>query len=1036
MCGGMETIPEERSRLAILVLNRTGLPYQACVRRDGHPVMVQLDCSQCTVKEFDDAFKQNSNDQYVPLRIMELSVGACLTSALNDCDPEHADCLMNGPRYECRCHDGWNDTSKNFGKAEGRRCEQLILLADGCILFYGYCLLWWLLLFGISFILLLLLLYWLGSKLYKLCKKRRRRNVIEEQGHLVTSEVSSIKNSNANDNKLAIIESINMNNNPNSIDTISVAADCDEKLATTTTTTTTTTATTIIDNKCITNSMQNDKQNATKNAEKILIKQESVKSLNLMEKNDEKQQTKVQSEKLEQTSDQLKSERVKIEQNEQKLSMNQHAKINSSILSKNKLMRKTLSDDQNESINESLETSKNATINQSQKFTELTQNYDDEKMLKNVETMEATNSKVMNISQSVSETSLRTMWELFKQGTWKQSSRPSSIKSSTSSLDHLIDVFLCRKRNKKIHPDTITISNDPEYPLNIIKISNSTNADTIPSISPLSHLSNSAFTTAITCCSINTATTTTITTATTTTTTNDSISCYYSTNNMEEQLFTATGKVPMQSQLLEQKIITETKTLTTKSTISLLPQELSLLSLKNTSSVQSMNPTPTTTTIISDRLEFTKVDQQSILNDAKKDSIDNATTTINEMTQQCMIDRNQKLSVIEQNENKIKDEMDTKLSTTTIVTSSDKQLKQCTSSTEQSISSKTQSENDSCDMITMIKNDNDNDDDGDGDDNLNEKMLSTNDELRNTLKEVTSTKPPIKRLTEKQKEKLSASCGHLHIQSDDEMNRKGDGGSIRQFLATARNESRRKLSSISEKSTEMMNGGNQLISAPSSISCPTTTRRSKDYRQLPRTLQRHRDNAYGVWNYFFADLMASLTEEPTTNINDCAKTIPNNNGTTIRNASNWSKLEQNQINAKLKHKTGSNISQHSIAITDKQRPPWNFSPLKDGNLDRIAPLQPVFSHSNQPRKWLSALHLNDDKYATALQSSRRNISERRQSDCNLRDISHLRMTRGSHSARLHTRLTSAKMSRNISGVKWTPNDINNQPIKEQLWWGK
>ncbi|VDN95634.1 unnamed protein product [Brugia pahangi] len=435
---------------------------------------------------------------------------------------------------------------------------------------------------------------------------------------------------------------------------------------------------------------------------------------------------------------------------------------------------------------------------------------------------------------------------------------------------------------------------------------------------------------------------------------------------MEEQLFTATGKVPMQSQLLEQKIITETKTLTTKSTISLLPQELSLLSLKNTSSVQSMNPTPTTTTtIISDRLEFTKVDQQSILNDAKKDSIDNATTTINEMTQQCMIDRNQKLSVIEQNENKIKDEMDTKLSTTTIVTSSDKQLKQCTSSTEQSISSKTQSENDSCDMITMIKNDNDNDDDGD--DNLNEKMLSTNDELRNTLKEVTSTKPPIKRLTEKQKEKLSASCGHLHIQSDDEMNR-------------------------------------------------------KDYRQLPRTLQRHRDNAYGVWNYFFADLMASLTEEPTTNINDCAKTIPNNNGTTIRNASNWSKLEQNQINAKLKHKTGSNISQHSIAITDKQRPPWNFSPLKDGY--------------NQPRKWLSALHLNDDKYATALQSSRRNISERRQSDCNLRDISHLRMTRGSHSARLHTRLTSAKMSRNISGVKWTPNDINNQPIKEQLWWGK
>ncbi|EJW73441.1 hypothetical protein WUBG_15651 [Wuchereria bancrofti] len=222
--------------------------------------------------------------------------------------------------------------------------------------------------------------------------------------------------------------------------------------------------------------------------------------------------------------------------------------------------------------------------------------------------------------------------------------------------------------------------------------------------------------------------------------------------------------------------------------------------------------------------------------------------------------------------------MDNKLSTTTIVNSSDKQLIQCSSSTEQSTSSKTQSENDSCDMITVIKNDSDND-------NVNEKMLPTNGELRNALKEVTSTKPPIKRLTEKQKEKLSTSCGHLHIQSDDKLNRKGDGGSVRQFLATARNESRRKLSSISEKSIEMMNGGNQLISAPSSISCPTTTRRSKDYKQPPCTLQRYRENAYGVWNYFFADLMTSLTEEPTTNINDRAKTIPNNNGTTIRNAS-------------------------------------------------------------------------------------------------------------------------------------------------------
>ncbi|EJW70538.1 hypothetical protein WUBG_18555, partial [Wuchereria bancrofti] len=100
--------------------------------------------------------------------------------------------------------------------------------------------------------------------------------------------------------------------------------------------------------------------------------------------------------------------------------------------------------------------------------------------------------------------------------------------------------------------DTITISNDTEYPLNTIKISNSTIADALPPISPPFHLSNATFTTVITCCSINTATTTTITTTatattattitttattTTTTTTNDAISCYYSANNMAEQLF-------------------------------------------------------------------------------------------------------------------------------------------------------------------------------------------------------------------------------------------------------------------------------------------------------------------------------------------------------------------------------------------------------------------------------------------------------------------------------------------------------------------
>lgn len=86
---------------------------------------------------------------------------------------------------------------------------------------------------------------------------------------MVTSEVGSIKNSNP---KLAVTESINMNNNPSSIGSISTT-DGEKEVST-------------ADTRYITDSIQSDNKNVSKAVTKVLIKQQSVKSLDQPHKND------------------------------------------------------------------------------------------------------------------------------------------------------------------------------------------------------------------------------------------------------------------------------------------------------------------------------------------------------------------------------------------------------------------------------------------------------------------------------------------------------------------------------------------------------------------------------------------------------------------------------------------------------------------------------------------------------------------------------------------------------------------------------
>ncbi|VDN02508.1 unnamed protein product [Thelazia callipaeda] len=337
------------------------------------------------------------------------------------------------------------------------------------------------------------------------------------------------------------------------------------------------------------------------------------------------------------------------------------------------------------------------------------------------------------------------------------------------------------------------------------------------------------------------------------------------------------------------------------------------------------------------------------------------------------------------------------------------------------------------------------------------------DELKETLKEVVNTKicsinsrvatikPPTKRLTEKQKEKLTASCEHLQMQDGYEPNTKG--GSISQLLAASgmgpRYELRRKLSSISEKSAEIINGADEVnLPAPSSVSCPTTTRISKDHKRLPRTLQNYRDNThYGVRQSVFAELKVPLRaklkiedQSLATSTANGAIISPKLQGThsifQIVNTTSeikWNKWIPNGKNVKLKNKISDesgNFYQRSIAVVDA-RPPWNSSPLKDGELDRIAPLQPVISRHFYQRKWLSASHLDHSPYDN-MKCESENIRGRRQSDWNL-DI---KQTRSRSAARVHTRVPLAVMLRNSSYVKWTPNGTGDhrKPVKERLWW--
>ncbi|VDK30551.1 unnamed protein product [Gongylonema pulchrum] len=379
-------------------------------------------------------------------------------------------------------------------------------------------------------------------------------------------------------------------------------------------------------------------------------------------------------------------------------------------------------------------------------------------------------------------------------------------------------------------------------------------------------------------------------------------------------------------------------------------------------------------------------------------------------------------------------------STTTVIASSDAELKRCASTFQPAHSAlrKTQSEHGGRLLAApQVAG--------------REKTPPTAEELRMALKEVSSMKLPTKPLTEKQKKKLlSASCEHLHTKEDDSRNIRKTDGSIGKLLATSaapsRSELHRKLSSISEKSAEWASGGDELPLAPSSISCPTTTRISKDQKQLPRTLQKYRDGVYGTRRHIFDELRAPFTGKyaraqnwTSEAQNRTPPSLTSSTATLRRNVKaaeeDWDELGSATRIRPTKQRTGAAGLRHRPISEVDTRPPWDSSPLKEGELDRIAPLLPFFPRQHQQRKWLSASNLDRTRDRAYAQEDEQ---RRRQSDWNLHEAtSRPQTTRISRLAQprqpvAHARPTPAS----TSGVVWTPNGTldKTRPIKEQLWW--
>ncbi|VDK48335.1 unnamed protein product [Anisakis simplex] len=125
-----------------------------CIRKDAEEVIVNMLCdNDCLIDDL-NALYQNSPHPNVQIRIFELERSACEQPELNDCD-SNAECLANNLRYRCICK---NDTSSDTTNRSSCNHTAVIPLAAGCFQLFGFCIIFWVMLVLLLLVLLILFL--------------------------------------------------------------------------------------------------------------------------------------------------------------------------------------------------------------------------------------------------------------------------------------------------------------------------------------------------------------------------------------------------------------------------------------------------------------------------------------------------------------------------------------------------------------------------------------------------------------------------------------------------------------------------------------------------------------------------------------------------------------------------------------------------------------------------------------------------------------------------------------------------------------
>uniref|UniRef100_A0AC35GU36 Uncharacterized protein n=1 Tax=Panagrolaimus sp. PS1159 TaxID=55785 RepID=A0AC35GU36_9BILA len=139
----------------------TTFDYPICVRKADDIMIFNTVCNGCEFSDLIDRYASNNDLSEIDVKLSELQKSGCYEFVINDCD-EKAECIPEGLRYTCKCLPGTTDSD-----GTGRFCSGVVI-ANECIKILGLCVLFWVILL----LLLAILLPIIGYLLWRYCKKR------------------------------------------------------------------------------------------------------------------------------------------------------------------------------------------------------------------------------------------------------------------------------------------------------------------------------------------------------------------------------------------------------------------------------------------------------------------------------------------------------------------------------------------------------------------------------------------------------------------------------------------------------------------------------------------------------------------------------------------------------------------------------------------------------------------------------------------------------------------------------------------------